>query len=211
MTSAAIAAALSAVLSLPRMWLWENRPSTLWYAEATIFLCGFVLWAFVFAWHTEYTRRPLFTLKIEPFIFVIATLAGIMAALGLHLLVDPGLRARHPQDFPADFKNWIASTLFTLSFVQLFLMFAPFAWAVRLFRNQKVATWLTVALIGLVFALKANTYSPPLPAMILVELLVLRIVSGFFAVWFYLRGGIFLAWWIALLIEARYLLTIYGH
>jgi len=211
MTSAAIAAALSAVLSLPRMWLWENRPSTLWYAEATIFLCGFVLWAFVFAWHTEYTRRPLFTLKIEPFIFVIATLAGIMAALGLHLLVDPGLRARHPQDFPADFKNWIASTLFTLSFLQLFLMFAPFAWAVRLFRNQKVATWLTVALIGLVFALKANTYSPPLPAMILVELLVLRIVSGFFAVWFYLRGGIFLAWWIALLIEARYLLTIYGH
>src|SRR6185312_8072794 len=106
----------SAVLSFPRMWLWENRPSTLWYAEATIFLCGFVLWAFVFAWHTEYTRRPLFTLKIEPFIFVIATLAGIMAALGLHLLVDPGLRARHPQDFPADFKNWIASTLFTLSF-----------------------------------------------------------------------------------------------
>jgi len=211
MTSAAIAAALSAVLSFPRMWLWENRPSTLWYAEATIFLCGFVLWAFVFAWHTEYTRRPLFTLKIEPFIFVIATLAGIMAALGLHLLVDPGLRARHPQDFPADFKNWIASTLFTLSFLQLFLMFAPFAWAVRLFRNQKVATWLTVALIGLVFALKANTYSPPLPAMILVELLVLRIVSGFFAVWFYLRGGIFLAWWIALLIEARYLLTIYGH
>jgi len=210
-TSAAIAAALSAVLSLPRMLLWENRPFTLWYIETTIFLCGFVLWAFVFGWHTEYTRRPLFTLKIQPYIFIIATFAGIIAGLGLHLLLDPALRARHPQDFPADFKNWIAATLFTLTFLQLFLMFAPFAWAMRLFRNEKIATWLTVAIIALVFALKANTYSPPLPALMLAQLLVLRIASGFLAVWFYLRGGIFLAWWIGLIIEARHLLTIYGY
>jgi len=209
--SAAIAAALSALLSLPRILLWENRPFTPWYILATIFFCGFVLWAFVFAWHTEYTKRPLFTLKIKPFIFFIATFAGIFVALGLHWLIDPTLRARHPQEYPADLQHWIAATLFTLFFAQMFLLFAPFAWAMRLFRNEKVATWLTVAFIALVFALKANTYSPPLPALILTRLLFLRIASGFLAVWFYLRGGIFLAWWIGLIIESRHLLTIYGY
>lgn len=192
------------------MWLWEKRPFSISYAEATFFFCGFVLWAFVFAWHTEYTRRPLFTLRIKPAFFAGATLAGILAALGLHWLLDPALRVRNPQDYPVDFSHWAAHTLFTLSFVELLLLFAPFAWAIRLFRNQTVATWVTVAFGVLVLALKSNASPSPLPALLLVALAVLRIGSAFFAVWFYLRGGIFLAWWIAFLIEARHLLTFAG-
>ena len=134
-TSAATAAALSAALSLPRMLLWDNRLFSLWYIEAMIFLCGFVLWAFVFAWHTEYTRHPVFTLRIQAGLFAAATLAGVIAGLVLHWLLDPSLRARNPEDYPADFQHWVAATLFTLAFTQLFLIYAPFAWVIRLLRN----------------------------------------------------------------------------
>src|SRR5260370_306795 len=81
-TSAATAAAASAILSVPRMLLWEKRPFPLWYVEAILFFAGFVLWAFVFAWHTEYTRRPVFTLKIKLPVFAGATLAGLLASVG---------------------------------------------------------------------------------------------------------------------------------
>jgi hypothetical protein len=210
MTSAAVAAALSAVLSLPRILLWEKRPFSAWYPEAMIFSCGFVLWAFVFAWHTEYTRRPLFPIRIKPLVFGGATVVGIIAALGVHWLLDPALRARNPEEYPADLQHWVAQTLFALSFVQLFLLFAPFAWAMRLFRNEAVATWITVAFIVLVLGLKSNSSPTPLPASLILELVLLRIVSGFFSVRFYLRGGMLLAWWLAFLIEARHLLTLGG-
>jgi hypothetical protein len=208
--AAAAAATLSAALSLPRMLLWDQRPFPVWYPEAMILFCGFVLWAFVFAWHTEYTRRPLFTFKINSPLLALATLLGVVTALGLHWLLDPALRVRNPQDYPVDFTHWMAHTLFALSFTQLFLLFAPFAWAVRLFRNERVAIWLTVALNVLVLALKSNASPTPLPALLLVELLTLRIAFGYFAIWFYLRGGIFLVWWLSLLVEARHLLTFQG-
>jgi hypothetical protein len=210
MASAGIAAALSAILSLPRMLLWENRPFSAWYPEAIILSCGFVLWAFVFAWHTEYTHRPLFTLKIKPAVLITATIAGIIAGLALHWLLDPSLKARNPQDYPADFQHWVATTLFALAFTQLFLFFAPFAWAVRLFRSERVATWFTVALGVLVLALKSNSSPTPLPVSLLLELLVLRIAFAWFAIWFYLRGGILLVWWLGFLVEARHLLTYNG-
>ena len=208
--AATLASALSATLSLPRMLLWNQRPYLVWYIEATMFFCGFVLWAFVFAWHTEYTHRPVFTTRIPPLLFGGATLAGVLGALGIHWLLDPALRIHNPQDYPADFPHWVAQMLFALSFTQLFLLFAPFAWAMRLFRNETVATWVTVAFSVLVLALKTNASPTPLPASLIVALAVLRIVSGFFAVWFYLRGGMFLAWWLAFLIEARHLLTFAG-
>lgn len=132
MKSAAIAASLSALLCLPRILLWPKRPFPVWYVEATLFLGGFVFWAFVFAWHSEYSRRPVFTLKIKPNLLAMATLAGILTAVGLHFFLDPALRITTPDDYPANLKDWIAMTLFTLSFTQLLLVFAPFAWLIRL-------------------------------------------------------------------------------
>src|ERR1700710_2661691 len=137
-TQAAIAAVLSSALTLPRLLLWEKRLLPLWYLETTVFLGGFVLWAFVFAWHTEYTRRPLFTLKIKPSVLALATLAGVAGALAFHFLFDPSLRVITPDEYPVDFNHWIASTLFFLAFQQLLLVFAPFAWAMRLFRNENI-------------------------------------------------------------------------
>jgi len=209
-TSAATAAALSAALSLPRMLLWDNRLFSLWYIEAMIFLCGFVLWAFVFAWHTEYTRHPVFTLRIQAGLFAAATLAGVIAGLVLHWLLDPSLRARNPEDYPADFQHWVAATLFTLAFTQLFLIYAPFAWVIRLLRNEQVATWSVVALSVLVLVLKNNSLRTALPESLFLELLALRIASAYFAIWFYLRGGMLLVWWLGFLVESRHLLTYHG-
>ena len=210
-TSAAIAAALSAVLSYPRMVLWDNRPFSVWYPEAIILFCGFVLWAFVFAWHTEYTHRPVFTLRIKLPVFAAATFVGLITGLGLHWMIDPAVKLRNPQDYPVDFQHWVATTLFALAFTQLFLLYAPFAWIIRLFRNERVATWITVALGVLVLALKSNSSPTPLPTSLLLELLVLRIASAWFAIWFYLRGGMLLVWWLGFLVEARHLLTFAGY
>jgi hypothetical protein len=209
-TSAAVAAALSAVLSLPRMVLWDQRPFSLWYPEAMIFLCGFVLWAFVFAWHTEYTHRPVFTLKIKLPVFAAATLAGILIGLALHFWIDPLIRPLTPKDFPADFKHWLASTVFSLAFMQLFLLYAPFDWAMRLFRNEQPAMWLTVIFGIVVLLLRNNSLPTELPVSFLILLMGLKITGIFFAVWFYLRGGIFLVWWLDVLLEARHLLTYQG-
>jgi|SRR6185437_1762711 len=204
--SATIAAAGSALLSLPRMLLWTKRPFPVWYAEITIFLGGFVLWAFVFAWHTEYTRRPIFTWKIKPSLFAAATLAGVFGAIVLHFFLDASARLVTPEDYPPDFGHWVAFTLFALAFTQLFLLYAPFAWLVRLFRNEKIATWLTVLFGVGVFALKAHASPQPLPVSMFLELLLVRIVFGFVAIWIYLRGGILLISWAGFLVEARHLL-----
>ena len=209
-TSAAIAATLSAVLSFPRMLLWDNRPFSIWYAEATILFCGFVLWAFVFAWHTEYTHRPVFTLKIKLPLFAVATAAGILISLALHFWLDPALRPVAPKDFPADFKHWLASTIFSLAFTQLFLLYAPFDWAIRLFRSEQAAMWLTVILGIVVLLLRNNSMPTQAPVSLLIPVMGLKIAGIFFAVWFYLRGGIFLVWWLDLLLEARHLLTYNG-
>ena len=209
-TSAAVAAALSALLCLPRMLLWTDRKFPLWYAEATLFFGGFVFWAFVFAWHTEYTHRPVFTLKIRPDVFAMATLAGVLGAAVSHFCFDPSLRLINPEEYPVDFEHWIASTLFALAFTQLFLVFAPFAWAVRLFRNERVAMGLTVTLGVMVWLLRVRSSPHDLPSSLFAELFVVRIVQGVLAVWFYLRGGILLVWWLGLLIEARHLLGFHG-
>ena len=210
-TSAAIAAALSAILSLPRMMLWENQPFPIWYLEAAILFCGFVLWAFVFAWHTEYTHRPVFTLKIKPTVVAAATVAGIFIGLALHFWSDPLMRPVTPKDFPPDVKHWAATTVFNLAFMQLFLLFAPFDWAIRLFRNEKVALWITAAFGILVLLLRNNSLPAELSGWLLTALIISKIAGIFFGVWFYLRGGIFLVWWLDLLLESRHLLTFAGY
>lgn len=207
-SSAAIAAALSAVFSVPQMLLWKKFP--VWYPEAIVFFCGFVLWAFVFAWHTEYTGRPVFTAGIKLPVFVAATAVGIAAALSLHFFLDPSVRSVTPEDYPADFAHWIAALFFSLAFTQLFLLYAPFAWLMRLFRNEQAAIWMTVTLNAAVLIMRSHLAPGTLPALLFIEFLTLRIASTYLAVWFYLRGGILLVWWLQLLIEARHFPEFHG-
>jgi hypothetical protein len=206
LVTAAIAALVSALLCAPRLLLWQTRALPVWYLEAVLFFGGIVLWAFVFAWHAEYTNRPVVTLKIDPTLFALTTLAGMIAVIGLHLFLDPSLRITTPEDYPASLQQWIAMTLFNLAFSELFLVFAPFAWLVRLFRNQSVAAVLTV-FFGVVVLLLRNR-SAPVPGPLFAALLLFRITGGFLSVFFYLRGGVLLAWWWCFLIEARHLISL---
>jgi hypothetical protein len=195
----------------PRLSLWGNRSAPLWYLEAVIFFCAIVLWSFVFAWHTTYTKQPVFTFKLEPRLFALVTVTGIAVAAGLHLFFDPSLRLKIPEEYPANPEQWFALVLFSLAFNQLFLVFAPFAWLIRLFQNQWVATGLTVLFGVLVLAIKIRHIPTPIPDPLFATLLAGRVAMGFLAVSFYLRGGVLLSLWWTFLVEARHLLPVAGH
>ncbi|HSU56890.1 MAG TPA: hypothetical protein VLT36_22715 [Candidatus Dormibacteraeota bacterium] len=203
--AAAFAALGSAVLSAPRLLQWPEAPYPIWFYEALLFLGGMVLWAFVFAWSSRFTQRPVFTLHVAQKDFVTALVAGIAGALLQYYLSDPILRARIPHDFPANTKQWLGMTLFGLAFTSLFLVFAPFAWLARLSGNRTIAAALTIA-FGLFVVWFKNQRSPtPLEGSALAGLLATRFVGGAFSILFFIRGGVVLAWFFHLLIQSRLL------
>ena len=208
---ASIAAFASAVACYPRLVFWTSRSAPLWYLEAMIFLCGIVLWGFVFAWHEPYAHRPVFILKQETKPFIAVTMIGVIAAVVFHLWLDPPLRSKIPEEYPADLNHWFAYLLFALAFNQLFLLLAPFDWSLRLFKNRWVAASLTAVFGACVLALKIQALSTPVSPLLLAALLIGRVVTGFLAAWFYLRGGAILIWWWTLLFQSRHLFYLTGH
>lgn len=203
--SATIAALITTLACHPRLTFWD-QPLPVQFLEGTVFLCTLVLWAFVFAWHTHYTGRPVFTLRIEPKWFVTATAIGVCSAAILRWFVDPTLRMAAPVSYPNSPWQWLAMALFSASLSQLVLVFAPFAWLMRLSRNQTISAALTM-LVGVgVLVMKTRAAEFAAPSTLLAALLVLRIMLGICAVLLYLQGGVLLVWWCGLLIEARHLI-----
>lgn len=207
----ALAAFASAIACYPRLALWTNRADPVWYLEGTTFLCGIVLWGFVFAWHTRYSGRPWWVLKPEPKLVIAASVIAVVAGGVFHFWLDPSLQTLTPMDYPASVKQWFALELFSLAFGQLFLLFAPFAWLLRLLKNRQVAAGLTVLFGASLLLVKMQSLSPPVPPLLLAALLAAKIGMGLLAVWFYLRGGVLLIWWWTLLFAARQLLGLAGH
>jgi hypothetical protein len=206
--SASLAALITALLCYPRLSLWSHRPDPLWYLEAIIFLGTIVLWGFVFAWHTAYSSCPVFTIRGDARLWGLATLSAILVAAILFLFLDPSLRPTAPLNYPVNFQQWLAMVLFDLAFMQLFLVFAPFAWLIRLFQNRSLAVLLTVLFGVVVLGLKARSMATPYPLDLFAALVALRIVLGFLSVFFYLRGGMILVWWWIIVMDARHLLTL---
>jgi hypothetical protein len=60
-------------------------------------------------------------------------------------------------------------------------------------------------------AIKIRATPAMFPPSLFAALLAGRVVMGFLAVSFYLRGGVLLSWWWTLLIEARHLLDVAGN
>jgi len=173
--------------------------------EAVLFLGGTVLWAFIFAWHSKYTGQPVFRTRIQPMLSLWVTLAGITTAALLFFLIDPVLKNLTPADYPKNVMQWAAMTLFNLAFTQVFLVFAPFAWLMRLFRNRSVAIGLTTLFGLVVLVLKNYSSLEPISMNLLSSLLAVRVATSMFALYCYLRGGVFLVWWWVLLLESRHL------
>ena len=203
---AVLAALGSALACFPRLILWPAARYPLWYYETLMFLGGTVLWAFVFAWSEKYSKRPVFAWRVPRWEFLLVSAAGVIAAAAEHLRVDPILKLHIPEDFPASAQQWAAMVLFSLAFTTLFLVFAPFAWLVRLFRNVSVAALLTVVFGVFVFWVKNENASAPLEPNLLRYLLSARLISGAISMWLYLRGGVLLVWWWELLLQSRLLL-----
>ena len=203
--SAGVAALLTSIVCYPRFAQWQSNYAT-WYAESVMFFGSFVLWAFVFAWHTEFTGQPVFHKGVEPRLWLTATVAGVLVATVLHVYLDPTFKLRTPADYPTSVGEWLAKTAFAVAFYPLFLTFAPFAWAVRLSHRVWIAAVFTVLFGVFVMSIKFQSAPTPLPTAAFVELVVLRLALGMGSVFFYLRGGAGLAWWWALLLQLRHLL-----
>jgi hypothetical protein len=203
--SAVVAALGSALVCYPRLTLWSGRVYPLWYLEALLVLGGTVLWGFVFAWYPRYTGQRPIRFRVEPWLIVSATLTGVGAALALGGLLDPGLRARAPAEYPQDYRQWLAMTLFSLGFSQVFLVFAPFAWSLRLFQNRAAALVVTVLFGAVVLTFKEHSAAAPVPPGWFWALVLVRVVAGCWSVYLYLRGGVVLVWWWQLLVHGRHL------
>jgi hypothetical protein len=208
---AASAALITALLCYPRFAWWLHRPQPVWILVSIVFLASTVLWGGVFAWHSRYCHRPVFAPQWESITWGWTTLTALPVAAVSYLWLDPWLRECTPADYPTNLEQWLAMTFFHLAFVQLFLIFAPFAWSIRLFQDRKIATVLTVAFGVGVLLLKVHSSLVPVPVSLLAVLVLLRIVFGLLLVAFYLRGGLALAWWWGFLIEARHLLYLVGR
>jgi hypothetical protein len=173
--------------------------------EAVLFLGGTVLWAFVFAWHLKYTGQPVFKARMDPLLLGMVTTAGIGAALLLFFVMDPRIRDLTPADYPRNVAEWAAMTLFSLAFTQVFLVFAPFAWLMRLFREKSAAIGLTAMFGFFVIVLKNQSSPTPIPIDMFSALLAFRVATGLFSIYCYLQGGALLLWWWVLLLESRHL------
>lgn len=206
--SAIVATLITALACLPRLITWPGRPYPLIVMWLVLAWAGFVLWSFVFAWHAPYSEAQPFRIKRDPNLWITATLCGIAGSFVLHLVIDPTLRSATPQDYPATWGAWIAMSLFLLTFDQLFLCFAPFAFFVRLLRSPSVAGVFTVVLGAFLLWLKFRRMPEGLSDLFVLELFGWRLLAGSVSVYFLIRGGIWMTlWWVALL-QLRHLIAL---
>ena len=176
--------------------------------ELMLFCCCMVLWAYVFGWHTKYSGRPVFTLRFGLRPLAQAVVASVAVATILHFCLDPGLRSRMPADYPDNWRQWAAMTLFGLGFQDLFLLFAPFALFVRLLPKGDWAVHLTVVFGLFMVAAKMQSLWATLPAGTAGMLLAFRVASTLLTIYFYLRGGVILVWIWGFALAARHLLDL---
>ncbi len=203
--AAAMASAVTAAAGYPQLAIWIDRPGSAPALCFMLFATGIFLWSFVFAWHENGSGRRIFFPGFHPSLWLAATLLGLAGAFVLHRFMDPAMREFHLATFPTNLKEWLAITLFTISFEQLFVCFAPFAFFIRLFRKRKLAAAQTVLFGVFIVILKLSQTHDPIPFSLDVQLVILRMVSFSITVFLYLRGGVFAVMWWILLLQTRHL------
>jgi hypothetical protein len=202
---AGLAAALTALACLPRLAMWPTRAGSLAFFCLTLLWASFVLWAFVLGWHFEYSGRPALVLPRQPRLWALASAFGVAAAVFSYFLVDPEGRRAWPEGYPTDVRGWAARMLFTVSFTPLFCCFAPFAFFMRLCRQQTTSSVLTVIFGVFVVFINLRASPVPLPLWFQAEMLAGTAAVGFVFLYFYLAGGAWLVWWMLLLAQLRLL------
>lgn len=208
MASATTAALATCVACYPRLVQWQVRPHALWFLVAVLLVSTWVLWGFVFAWHTRYTSRPVIAKRFELSPFISALVLGLGLGAVLHFGFDSAIKSRMPEEFPESLGQWVSMTLFVLAFQQLFLLFAPVALFSRLL-GGRIAVILTVFFGGLIILIKAEPLINSTPWYLGSGFLLVRMLAGLFSIYFYLRGGIVLAYWWVLVVQSREILDLF--
>jgi hypothetical protein len=203
MRSAAIAAAITALACYPRLWLWTDRPNALWFMVTLLVLTSFVLWSFVFGWYPARAHHPVIHPALSQHDWLIACAMGLAGALVLAIAVDPKLKVLNPADYPESFHAWTAHALFSLSFSQLFLCYAPIALFLRLFRDPTLAILLTILLGEFLLGLQLNAASFQVDLPFRLLLFGLRALLGWASAYLFLRGGVLLGTTWSFLLECR--------
>jgi hypothetical protein len=205
---AGLAAAATTLACYPRLADWKERPWPLPFGLSMMVVTTFVLWAFVFAWHEQYSGKPVFPVTMNPKLWGMATLYGIVAAILLTYCFDPEYRVSSPTSYPTNVSAWIGTTLFALALDPLFRTFATYAFFVRLARRQHVATALTVIFGAFVSFLKLHGAHKQPPGWVMAEVMAGTVAGGFLSIYFYLEGGAWLVWWLLLLTQMRHLVSL---
>lgn len=203
--AAGIAALLTGATVYPRLSIWEQIQGNLFSSLLILMWCIFVLWAFVFAWHKEYSKREVFRFDVGLRAWLGVTALGVATLLLMRFFLDSGFREIAPWSYPDSFAEWIAVSLLAIVFGPLFLIFAPLAFFLRLTRGMRLSVVLTVlmgvSVLMLRFAAMADSQSSPNMAGIA----VMFALQSTIAVGLYLRGGVFVVWWFLTLIQLRHL------
>ena len=206
MKQAGTAALVTAILCLPRLMIWTDRPAQLWVLWLILLWGLFFLWDFVFAWQEKYAGRPVFAEKVTRNDWLLAVGSGLLLGILLAWLVDPARRLSSPEEYPQDFSQWFAMTLFFVCFESVYLCFAPFALVVRLSGSWKWAATFTVCFSVFVMLLKMASKEEPTPLDLALLLGVFRVSGAGVALWLFLRAGVLPVAVFLLVLQARLLL-----
>jgi hypothetical protein len=205
LTLAAIAAAVTALASWPRMAMWADRPAGVGFCVFAIWWTACFLWGFVFAWHEEETHRPLFQYRWPAKVAAGTVLGGIAVGLVAHFWFDPAVRQYTPEAFPHGRVEWVAMLLFAIFFEQLFVCYAAFSVLVRLSHRIRVAFTIAICLGIFVFWYKVTSLPSVPPASMIVAMLFGRILIQSATLYLYVRGGFLLASLWTFILYLRYL------
>jgi hypothetical protein len=205
MTSAALAAFATALACYPRLELWQTRQLPIWYLELVLLTGTFFLWSFVFGWQGPYGGRDPAQIPKSARLWGLAT-AGALAVAGLHYFVfDAMLRPFVPDEYPVSRGAWLAMVLSTLTLTQLFVVFAPLAFFLRMISRRWLAIALTLVFNLFVMLQRSALVPAPFPPLLLAALIGIRLLGASILIYFYLKGGLPLACWATLLVLARLL------
>jgi len=204
--SAGIATLLTGGACYPRLSIWDRLEGQVAANLLVLMWCIFVLWAFVFAWHKEYYQREPIRLDLSWRNWVWIVAAGGLVAVALRVGLDAWLREVAPWNFPESGKEWLAIVLFAVFFGSLFMVFAPFAFFLRLTRRVRVSFGATVLGAVGVMMLRYLLMGSDRSAGALALLVLLFAGQTVLALGLYLRFGALAVWVFLFLVEARHVL-----
>jgi len=204
--AAGIATLLTGAACYPRLSIWDMLEGRVFANLLVLMWCIFVLWAFVFAWHKEYFRQSPIRQDLPGRFWAAIGSAGLVTAVLLRFALDPWLRGVAPWDYPESGMEWMAVVLFAVFFGALFLVFAPFAFFIRLTRNIRFSCVATVLGAVTVMSLRYLATADDRSAATMAILGLVFAGQAAVSLTLYLKGGALAVWLFLFLVETRHLI-----